>query len=139
MTKLFRLLFVAAIFSTTFAFQVNAQQQQHPIDTEIDQCKASKTSLLGQIECEIMGYQKWTAEMERMYNILLEKLDGQSKLVLKEEQLAWVAFRDIRFEFYEKFYGSSTGQNLTLIASSKTDFVRRRVTELQLRVNESSR
>ncbi len=138
MTKLLRLFFAVLVFSVGMAFQASAQQQ-HPIDTEIDQCKASKTSLLGQIECELMGYQKWTAEMERMYNLLLEKLDGEAKLILKEEQLAWVALRDIRFEFYEKFYSNSTGQYLTLIASSKTDFVRSRATELQSRVNESSR
>ena len=115
---------------------VQAQQQQHPIDAEIDQCKASKASLLGQIECELNGYQKWSAEMERLYNLLLERLRGDAELIMKEEQLAWVALRDVRFEFYDKFYGDQNSQFLTLIASSKTDFVRRRAKELQLRLNE---
>lgn len=135
MINFFRIAFVACF--CFIATAVSAQiEQQHPIDTEIDQCKAAKSSLLGQIECELQGYQKWSAEMERMYTLLLERLRGDAELILKEEQLAWVALRDVRFEFYDKFYGNQSGQYLTLIASSKTDFVRHRAKELQLRLNE---
>lgn len=135
MTKLLKP-FLGIALCLLLASQAQAQQQQHPIDTEIDQCKGSKPNLLGQIECEIMGYQKWSAEMERLYTLLLSQLDEQTKLVLKEEQLAWAALRDVHFEFYEKFYSRKEGQYLTLMASSKTDFVRQRAHELQLHLNE---
>jgi uncharacterized protein YecT (DUF1311 family) len=115
-------------------YSANAQQQVHPIDAELERCKQEHPSALGSIECEIMAYQKWNAEMERLYNVLLTQLDEPSKLVLKEEQLAWAKYRDVHFEFYEKFYGPKMGF-ITLIASSKTNFVRDRVRELQIYLN----
>jgi uncharacterized protein YecT (DUF1311 family) len=132
MRKAWKIAFLAG----ALALSGTAMAQQHSIDQEIDQCKSAKPNLLGQIECELMGYQKWNAEMERLYNQLLVQLDEQSKLVLKEEQLAWATLRDVHFEFYEKFYGRKEGQYLTLMASSKTDFVRQRARELQLHLNE---
>ena len=135
MTKLLKSLLGSALF-LFLAVQAQAQVQQHPIDTEIDQCKGAKSNLLGQIECEIIGYQKWNAEMERLYGLLLSQVDEPTKLVLKEEQLAWANLRDVHFEFFEKFYANKEGQYLTLMASSKTDFVRQRARELQMHLNE---
>lgn len=119
---------IALLLLSGYAAQA---QQVHPIDAELDRCKQEHPSALGSIECEIMAYHKWNAEMERLYNILLSQLDEPSKLVLKEEQLAWAQLRDVHFEFYEKFYGPKIGL-ITLIASSKTSFLRDRVRELQL-------
>lgn len=135
MTKLLKSLLGSALF-LFLAVQAQAQMQQHPIDTEIDQCKGSKSNLLGQLECEIFGYQKWNAEMERLYGLLLSQLDEPTKLILKEEQLAWANLRDVHFEFFDKFYAQKEGQYLTLMASSKTDFVRQRARELQMHLNE---
>ena len=95
-------------------------------------CKAQNSDPLGQIECEFVAYNKWTAEMNRIYEKLLTKLDNDARLVLKEEQLAWSKYRDLHFEFNSKFYGKQGSLWLTLMASSKTDFVRNRANALSI-------
>jgi|GEM_PF-4043056 len=114
-----------------FAFsQVHAQIDavaQHPIDAEITECYNTNPSKLGIMECEIMGYQKWKAEVSRVYNILLSKLDEEGQLILKEQQLAWEALIKLEFELNEKLYA----QQISLLATTTTDLMRKRAMELQ--------
>ena len=79
------------------------------------------------MECEIMGYQKWKAEVSRVYNILLGKLDEEGQLILKEQQLAWEALIKLEFELNEKLYA----QQISLLATTTTDLMRKRAMELQ--------
>lgn len=123
---IFNILFICILA----VFSANAQIAIHPIDAEMSSCKSQKSDILGQIECEITAYQKWSLEVDRVYNVLLTQLDNDTRLVLKEEQLAWTKLRDVHLEFNSKFYGKQGPMMLTLLASKKTDFIRQRAVEL---------
>jgi uncharacterized protein YecT (DUF1311 family) len=119
------------LFISIFAFfSVNGQIAIHPIDAEMTNCKAQNSDILGQIECEITAYQKWSLEVDRVYNVLLTQLDNETRLILKEEQLSWTKLRDVHLEFNSKFYSKQGSMILTLLASKKTDFIRQRAVEL---------
>lgn len=129
MKKYLQTIFTLAIV-TLFFLQGHAQIDaiaQHPIDAEITSCYNSNPSKLGIMECEIMGYQKWKAEVNRVYNILLGKLDEEGQLILKEQQLAWEALVKLEFELNEKLYA----ENVSLLATTTTDLMRKRAMELQ--------
>ncbi len=106
--------------------QIDAMAQ-HPIDAEISECYNNNPSKLGIMECEIMGYQKWKAEVDRVYQILLGKLDEEGQLILKEQQLAWEALIKLEFELNEKLYANQ----ISLLATTTTDLMRKRAMELQ--------
>lgn len=129
--------FLLIAFVHLLVLAATAQQQPaaagtpaaHPLDVEIERCISQNATLLGSVECHLIGYQKWTAEMERIYTALLAKLDDESKLILKDQQTQWLKLRDAQFEFNEKFYGKRGA--FVLMASVKTDVARRRALELQ--------
>jgi uncharacterized protein YecT (DUF1311 family) len=129
MKKNLYIIIILAFLSMLFT-QASAQIDaiaQHPIDAEITNCYNSNPSKLGIMECEIMGYQKWKAEVNRVYTILLGKLDEEGQLILKEQHLAWEALIKLEFELNEKLYA----ENVSLLATTTTDLMRKRAMELQ--------
>ncbi|MDW7690685.1 lysozyme inhibitor LprI family protein [Flammeovirgaceae bacterium SG7u.111] len=111
--------------------QQTQQVQQHPIDIEIANCYSVKPNTMGILECEIMGYNKWNGEMERLYDQLAARLNEDAKLVLKDQQLAWMKYRDLQFEFFEKIYGD----RIPVLAANRTDVIRKRAKELQVHLD----
>ncbi|MBT30189.1 MAG: hypothetical protein CMO01_11065 [Thalassobius sp.] len=115
----------------SFCHAQNISGTEHQIDIEINECYDKNPSKLGIMECEIMGYQKWKAEVDKVYNLLLSKLDNESQLLLKEQQLAWEALTKLQFELNEKLYSNQ----VSLLATITTDLMRKRAMELQSHLN----
>ena len=132
--KIFSYHIICLILLLIISNNVNAQvnsSSEHEIDIEINNCYDQNPSKLGIMECEIMGYQKWKAEVDKMYNLLLNKLDEDGQLILKEQQRAWEALIKLQFELNEKLYSNQ----VSLLATLTTDLMRRRAMELQSHLN----
>lgn len=107
------------------------QSTEHPIDQRISACKTAKPTTLGLMECDFKGYEEWTEEMERLYDVLMRQLSAKEQENLKEQQIAWLKMRDLQLEFNNQFYEGRGHTGLLMIASSKTDFSRRRALDFQ--------
>ncbi|UZR94435.1 lysozyme inhibitor LprI family protein [Chondrinema litorale] len=133
MKIVYKHIFLIVFFFTTYNFchAQNITGTEHQIDIEINECYDKNPSKLGIMECEIMGYQKWKTEVDRVFNLLLSKLDSESQLILKEQQRAWEALTKLQFELNEKLYSNQ----VSLLATITTDLMRRRAMELQSHLN----
>ncbi len=123
---------LALIFVLISASSSFAQLNEHPIDIEIRNCFNSNPSSLGIIECEIMGLQKWSAEVESLNKKIVQKIDKHLLEAYTKNFTQWEELKKTQFEFYSKAYEKYKGtKGITLTASSKTDFVRNKALELQ--------
>jgi uncharacterized protein YecT (DUF1311 family) len=106
-------------------------QEEHPIDSSLGDCLDKSNSTAGMIECLKEAHDKWDAEMNRYYNLLMGILKEEAKKQLRQSQKAWLRFRDLEFEFIPNYYldiGSYQGPTTW---SHKVDVVRARALELQ--------
>ena len=125
-------------FSVLFIICLNfgaSAQSAHPIDMAIDSCVKMRSGTLELIQCELEGYENWNAEMEKLYKLLMEELELDAQKVLQQQQESWIKTRDFTFKFQDKFYGTRGLQWAKMMASSKTDIVRKRAIELQIYLN----
>ncbi len=99
----------------------------HRIDVMINQCYNQNPTPLGIITCEVNGYKMWYEEMEKAYDELMTLLKIKDKEILKTNQIEWDKVRKSTFNLNEEIYDD---KQILLVASSKTDFVRRRAKEL---------
>jgi len=106
-------------------------QTEHPIDRQITDCKAQDPTTLGIIGCDLKGYEQWTVEMGRVYDLLIQQLDADSQRILKDQQIAWVNMKKLQQEFNNKFYEGKGHAGLMMISSSQTESVRKRALELK--------
>lgn len=107
----------------------------HPIDSALHKCLELKTSSFGSIECEIERYRKWSDELDRVYDELMDKVSDEERKALIEQQVAWAKYRDLQFKMNETFYAGRGSIWMPLIASAKGNLVKNRVLELQAYLN----
>ncbi len=122
---------VMAISPIGFLYAQTDLGGEHPIDQRISACKTDNPTTLGLIECDLKGYEEWTEEMERLYDLLMRQLSPKEQENLKAQQIAWLKMRDLQLEFNNEFYKGRGHTGLLMIASSKTDFSRRRAMDFQ--------
>ncbi len=130
---------LAASPAPTLAAGTRAQNQdkaaaapaKHPIDLWLEQCTAKDESTQGQLACLAEAYKKWDAELNRVYQELMQRLPEAARAPLKASQLAWIKHRNEEFNFltalYEMFDGTMYG---LMKAADQVDFVRKRALEL---------
>ncbi len=133
MDKMIRF-FLCVCVTLSISVYASAQSEmssEPPIDQKISACKTENPTTLGLIECDLQGYQEWTTEMERLYDILMRQLTPAEQENLKEQQIAWLKMRDLQLEFNNRFYEGRGHTGLLMISSSKTDFSRKRALDFQ--------
>jgi len=109
-----------------------AQVKKHPIDIWLEQCTAKDESTLGQTKCLGEAYEKWDAELNRVYKALAVKLPEAGRAALKTAQLAWLKFRDEEFNYLNALYDPLQGSMYRVVkAADRVDVVRKRALELQ--------
>ena len=103
----------------------------HPIDAWLAECMEKDPSSQGTNSCLGRAYEKWDAELNRVYRELSGKLDAGERAALRDAQRAWVAFRDGELGWLGKFYGGLQGSMYgNMLAADRAELVRRRVMEL---------
>jgi uncharacterized protein YecT (DUF1311 family) len=93
------LFFLFTAFTALFA-----QDSKHPIDIETDACMEKDPSTMGMIECSRLAQEKWDAEMNKYYDMLMDKLDESAKASLRDSQRRWLEFRDAEFKAIDDYY-----------------------------------
>lgn len=105
--------------------------KNHPLDRELDACLTLDPSTAGMINCLNLAYEKWDAELNRVYRDLRRTLDPEGREALQDAQRAWIGFRDAEFGLMERMYGPGDGSLARVEAAAKrVEFIRTRVLAL---------
>jgi uncharacterized protein YecT (DUF1311 family) len=119
------------LFLLSFNSDVAAPGALHPVDAWLAACMEKDPSTQGMNRCLGQAYEKWDAELNRVYQELGGKLGEGLRPALREAQRAWIAFRDGESDWLAKFYGGLDGSMYrNMLAADRVELVRRRVLEL---------
>jgi uncharacterized protein YecT (DUF1311 family) len=111
--------------------QAAASPAKHPIDVWLEECLAMDETTAGQRACLATVYEKWDAELNRVYQELMTKLPEDARPALKAAQVAWLNHRDEEFKLLAALYDALDGTMYPVMkASDRVDFVRNRALEL---------
>jgi uncharacterized protein YecT (DUF1311 family) len=124
-------------FSGIIPTTVSAEDdEKHPIERKMDDCMEKYSSTTGMKKCATNAEEQWNIELNRVYNLLLGKLDEDGKMRLKTAQLFWMKHRDAEFEAIHSIYmaveremGEGTLWKLAPFIA-KVELVKNRVLEL---------
>ncbi|SRR5712692_7537124 len=93
------------------------------------QCEDAKSTL--QInECFAKELKKAEAEVNKIYQLTVKKLQPDDAALLRRAQRAWLAYRDAQCEAEHALWGGGTGGPAALM-SCKVELTRQRVAEIQ--------
>lgn len=68
-----------------------------PIDTFYNECIDRNSSTAGMLDCTRQAERMWDAELNKVYDKLLNLLGPAKSQALRESQRAWITFRDQEF------------------------------------------
>ncbi len=116
--KLALSLILLSMISTLYA-KNNIWNKEH----EIDSWTAAALSKAGGVTSEIRNvyakaYKKWDDELNRLYKILLSKLDNPAKQDLRVAQRQWIKYRDSEFKYIENVIQKNNG-TISLVMSDE--------------------
>jgi uncharacterized protein YecT (DUF1311 family) len=67
---------------------------KHPIDAAYDRAVAADSSTAGMVDAAVDARKRWDADMNRVYGLLMKKLDPGTGTLLRDAQRAWIRYRD---------------------------------------------
>lgn len=116
------------LFTSTVCFA----QEKHPIDKYLESEIAKDSTTAGMANASVKAREKWDAEMNKYYNLLMSISDEKSKMILRTAQRAWIDYRDKEFKNIDNIFGQLQGTMYIPMASqSKTEIVKRRAMDLK--------
>lgn len=97
-----------------------------------EQSIQNASSTIGFIESYYAYEQALDKELNQAYSVLISKLDGEAKTLLKHSQRQWIKYRDAEFSYIvENWSRKNFGSSYALSRGSyKTAFIRSRVEQL---------
>lgn len=114
------------------AIPLMAQKYDHPIDKATEDCMEKDMSTAGMVKCLNEAYDKYDNELNRLYKILIKKLDDDSAKELKSAQLEWIAFRDKEFKLIDAVYSKLEGtMYIPMRVSDRIEIVKKRVLDFE--------
>lgn len=129
MKKIFYL-FLLAI--SILPLKLYSQEGSHPIDKFLETCMEKNPSTQGMIDCVTEAMNKWDTELNRLYKLLISKLDSESANALKESELEWIAYKDKEFKFINEMYSQKEGtMYLVMKVSDKMEIIKTRALVLE--------
>lgn len=78
----------------------------HPLDKEMERCMDEDPSTTGIIQCSDAFYEKWDAELNRVYKELMALLPKEGGELLRGAQRAWIPWRDREKELLDEVYST---------------------------------
>lgn len=108
----------ALLLSTLLVSFGVVAQDDHPIDTELNECLNNTSTTAGMGNCGSKAHEQWDAELNYYYKSLRNELSDDSKMVLIDSQRAWIKYRDLEIKNIRSMYGSKLGSMWGLIALS---------------------
>ena len=124
--------FVFLLFFFSFSAAAMAEEnEQHPIDKQIDALFANAKSRADEQGAYTKGLELWDKEMNRVYNELLKGLSKETVPLLKKSQRSWLTLRGQHVAYLDEFYkGLSGTMYLTAHAYAVMDVTRQRALAL---------
>ena len=94
-----------------FNYCAYSQEVTHKLNIELENCLNDEKNFttLGMLSCYGEAELKWDKELNSIYSKLINNLDDNSKIKLKESQRNWIIFKDKEIEFLKQFYYSKKG------------------------------
>lgn len=81
----------------------------HPLDAAYQHCWGAAMTTVDHHECIIAARERWDAELNRVYQILMQTLPDDSKRQLRDAQRKWIAFRDAQAASISTIVGTRDG------------------------------
>lgn len=126
MRKISSILWGALLATSTFA------QTGSDIDARLEECMNEDPSTAGMVQCLQEAFNRWDEELNSVYKKLLNKLDPETKSLLKETELNWIKFKDSELKFIDKIYSMKEGtMYVPLNLENKVQIIRKRTLELK--------
>jgi uncharacterized protein YecT (DUF1311 family) len=132
------LIFCALVILPAISYSQDYTESKHPIDVEMNQCMEKDGSTQGMIQCMSEAEEKWDAEMNKYYKLLISEIESDTVAVndLRDAQREWIKYRDKEFRtiasYYTFVYNKMGGGTIySLIAQGDhLDVVRARALEI---------
>jgi len=107
-------------------------ENEFPIDKFEQQCMSKDYSTAGMANCTYEAADKWDAEMNKYYKLLMKILSKDDRIELKQAQLTWLKFRDAERKILDEVYPSSPPTILISIKASEwCNMIKTRVLQLK--------
>lgn len=121
----------ASEFSDGKKTPAQKKKEAHPTDEFLEACLAKEITTVGMMNCMNEAYERWDAELNKVYKALRSALNPTQKKVLKAAQLKWIKYRDSEFELIDSIYSSFEGtMYIPMNAGERVEIVKKRVLEL---------
>ncbi|MCU0373018.1 MAG: DUF1311 domain-containing protein, partial [Ignavibacteria bacterium] len=97
------LLLLQVVLFLSFS-SVFSQDIKHTIDAELDECIELNSHTHGTVECIEKAIEKWDAELNKYYKLLMKELDDESAKTLKSAELEWISYKDKEMQSIESIF-----------------------------------
>lgn len=105
--------------------------EEDPIDKSVGACIDKDSAPNAIVACFSQGHRQWDAEVTKLYNELLGKLDNDKKETLKTAQAQWAQYRDSELRFIDALYaGEDHPAHAPLRADQRMQLIRSRALAL---------
>ena len=127
-----KLIFLFLFSALLTPLKLNPQEYIHPIDKYLDSCQEKNPSTAGMVNCINEAFEKWDAELNKFYKLLMSELDDESAKVLKTAELEWIAYKEKEFKLIDKIYSKKEGtMYIPMRAYDRMDIIKSRALELK--------
>ena len=123
---------LAVLLVMLFVSTVCFAQVKHPIDKFEEDEIAKDSTTAGMANASVKAREKWDAEMNKYYKLLMGILDEKSKEILRTSQRAWIEYRDKEFKNIQNIYTQLQGtMYIPMESQDKTEIVKSRAKKLE--------
>lgn len=91
----------------------------------------SEQSAIDIADCHMARYALADKEMNRIFNVAMKSLSGDTKVKLKDAQKAWLKYRDASFAFVIELNKNNRSYGNNVVADYKAKLVEKRVQEMK--------
>jgi len=120
------------IFSSNVIFAENIYEAKHQIDIWEEKALKNTQTTVDILSIYSQSYKKWDKALNKTYKSLMKKLPHHDKILLRESQRKWLAFKKPEFKFMSIHIHRAGGSLSKVIsAQRRVAFIRNRVIELE--------
>jgi len=127
-------LLTLVLFLNGIGLQILGQNKES-IDIELEECLSIESNMTtaGMTECTYTALDKWDAELNKYYKLLMTNLSEEGKSILKSSQREWIEYRDKEYAFIDHYYLSHKQGTMwiPIAASDKMELIKTRAIELR--------
>lgn len=122
--------FILAVLATPIA---SAQKRVDPIEAQLEACLATATGQTteGMTDCSHQAYLAYDKRMNEVYQRIMHNADPQSRVLIRNAQRQWLAYRDAQLKADNGPWRADRGSMASPdIEALNVDAIRTRIDEL---------